>query len=444
MGPINFFKGHPTYTLLPTEEIALAYQKILLETDYLAFETDPLNQNPLTYGTDPGNYDVRKTISEWNNRNFGTSSSYADNINLTGGASYGIANILTAATDPSITKRAFVVTPTYFLINSSFIDAGLVDKMTAINEVHDGEYDIDLHYLENQMKHYSGEKEKSIGEEVGTKIRENAEDDKEINIISDPIRPDRKIYQFVMYIVPTFSNPGGISYSIKTRTKLIELARKYDMLIISDDVYELLDYTDNEKPLPRLNYLDLETLPPSKTFGNTISNATFSKIIAPGLRVGWQETATPKLVAQLACTGANRSGGTPAQLATFVVGDLIKAGTLDKILEKFVATYKKRVATLLESCEKYLPNAKVYGGQGGYFLWVEFDEKVENQKVLKILAEEHNVIIPGGEYFEVVGDEKNWGKNCVRLSISFLSDDEIEEGIKIWGKVIEEVSGGRE
>ena len=164
----------------------------------------------------------------------------------------------------------------------------------------------------------------------------------DINVFPDPVRGTRKYYRFVMYLVPTFSNPGGLNYTLETRQKLVEIARKYDLLLISDDVYEFLDYTDS-KPLPRLNQLDKAG---ATKYGNTISNATFSKIIAPGLRVGWQETAAPKLVDQLSITGSNRSGGTPNQLSTLVVADLIKTGTIDEIITKFKNVYKERVAVL--------------------------------------------------------------------------------------------------
>ncbi|EGW30254.1 uncharacterized protein SPAPADRAFT_63096 [Spathaspora passalidarum NRRL Y-27907] len=420
---INFFKGHPTRQLLPAKEIAASYQKILTTSDYLEYDTDPANQHPLTYGTDPGNLAVRETISKWVDKKFNrTTPSDPDCINLTSGASYGIANILTSVSNVNITKRIFIVAPTYFLINNVFIDLGYEGKLTGINETHGQEYEIDLKYLEQQLELYS-EGLESVNERT--------------NVVSDPNRGERKYYRFVMYLVPTFSNPGGLSYSLKTRTKLVELARKYDLLIISDDVYELLDYT-NVPLISKFNHIDRDSLTNCNTYGNTISNATFSKIIAPGLRVGWQETATPKLVAQLAETGANKSGGTPAQLSTLVVADLIQTGEIEKIISKFIETYSERAKVLKDSVSKYLPQGtKVFGGDGGYFLWVELPI-TNHQEIVDILAKKHSVILAGGEHFEVTGDERHWGENCVRLSISFLSKEEIQEGIKLWGDVLKE------
>lgn len=414
---INFFKGHPTRELLPVQEIAESYKRVLLGTDYLSYDTDANNQHPLQYGTDPGNLDVRKVVTEWVNFKFGNLVSDPDCINMTAGASYGVGNILASVTSPEITQRVFVVTPTYFLINSCFVDVGLGGKLTAIEETHNGKYSIDLEYLEQELKKYSEDLEP---------VHDN------INIEPDPVRGSRKYYRFVMYLVPTFSNPGGLTYTLETRQKLVEMARKYDMLVISDDVYEFLDYTDS-KPLPRLNQLDKAAV--SSKYGNTISNATFSKIIAPGLRVGWQETATPELVHQLSITGSNRSGGTPNQLSTLVVADLIKTGTIDTIIRKFQSVYKERVRVLKESIAKYLPDdTEVYGGDGGYFVWVVTPSANCFDVVAKLA--ERKVVLAGGEHFEVTGDERNWGEHCVRLSISYLTRKEIEMGVRLWGEVL--------
>mmetsp|Transcript_6226 Transcript_6226/g.7696 ORF Transcript_6226/g.7696 Transcript_6226/m.7696 type:complete len:441 (+) Transcript_6226:398-1720(+) len=422
---INFFKGHPTNSLLPAKEIADSYKKVLLEYDYSKYDNDPLNRHALTYGADAGNLDTRKVISKWNNKYFGRNDMDPDCINLTGGASYGFANILASVTDTkSITQRGFIVSPTYYLITPSFIDAGFENKLTAVVETPGEEYEIDLKYLEEQLEFY----DKDLPP-VGNK---------EINIISDASgRPDRKLYRYVIYIVPTYSNPGGLVYSTKTRKKLIELARMHDMLIVSDDVYELLNYTDSDMPIPRFCYLDRDSLPDGNKFGNTISNATVSKILAPGLRFGWQETPTPKLVQQLAITGANLSGGTPGQLASIVVQDLITSGQSDTIISGLIKEYKSRAQMMIRSIKKFLPACtKVYGGEGGYFLWVTINADIDHNKIVDILKEEYNIILASGSNFEVCGDEKGWGKNSVRLSVSFLNVHEIENGIRRWGEVL--------
>lgn len=428
---INFFKGHPTKTLLPRQQLADAFKKVLVDTDYLDYDNDPLNQPPLTYGTDPGNLDVRKTIATWSDRFFNITPPTDPNaINLTGGASYGIANILTSLTSPLVTERIFVVSPTYFLINFAFVDAGFKGKITAVNETPGGDYEIDLDYLEAQLKKYS-EGKPQPGEE-------------EINVYEDYAgRGTTKLYRFVIYLVPTYSNPGGLTYSLETRTKLLALARRYDLLIVSDDVYDVLNYGEGQedKKVLKFSAIDHASLPPNFKFGNTVSNSSFSKLIAPGLRVGWQETASPSLANQLASTGANKSGGTPSQLNSLVVADLIETRKLDDIIRNFNTTYRKRADTLLKAMEEHLPKkyTTIYGGHGGYFLWVEIKApNFDMQQINKILKQQYNVTIPDGSNFEVIGDAKGLAKYGARLCTALLTEKEITEGIERWGQVIKQ------
>lgn len=427
--PINFFKGHPTIELLPKAQLAEAFLKVIVGKEYHDFESDPNNRHPLQYGTDPGNLTIRRAVANWSSKKFGRKPANPDTINLTGGASFGAANILSACTKPTVTKHAFVVSPTYFLINYAFVDAGFDGKMTAINETPGAEYEIDLDALESKLQ--------ELDEENGFLPVTTAE----INLEQDPTdRGYRKLYRYVMYLVPTYSNPGGLCYSVKTRTRLLDIARKHDLLLISDDVYDYLSY-DGVPPAPKLSHLDEDTLPSGWKFGNTISNASFSKIIAPGLRVGWQETAGPALAQQLATTGANKSGGTPGQLNSAVVQEFIESGTLDTVIAGYIKIYKERADVTKAAIHKYLPprHTKLYGGDGGYFLWVEIDAPgVDIANTLAKLKAKHNVVIPEGGNFEVHGDDKGWGKKGARLCVALLSEEEIEKGLQKWGEVLKE------
>lgn len=414
--PINFFKGHPLSRLLPAKAISLAYSSVLL-TPYTEYESSPDNRNPLTYGTDEGNLDVRKTIGKWVG-NYYDRSIDPDTLCLTGGASYGFANILNACTHADYTKHAFVVSPTYYLINGALIDAGFEGQISAVKETPELEYDIDLVALEKQLIKYS--------------LTANAE-----TIVEDPSRGQWKYYRFVMYMVPTFSNPGGMTYSVKTRKKLLEIARAYDMLVVCDDVYDLLDYRDNPVVVPKVVHLDIDTREPKSQYGNCISNNTFSKILAPGIRFGWQECSSAKLAWQVANTGANKLGGTPGQLALTVVAKLIESGEQDDIIKRFREIYKKRVVVMKEAINRYLPEGtRVWGGDGGYFMWVEV-AGVENHANVVDLLEKKGVVLASGLNFEVVGDTLGWGRHYVRLSVLYLEEQDIEEGIKQWGAEVE-------
>lgn len=430
---INFFKGHPTVELLPNRELADAFKKVLVDTDYpdADYENDPNNRHPLQYGSDPGNLTVRQEVINWSSRKYGRIDGIdADTVNLTNGSSFGAFSVLSACTSPAITKHAFLVSPTYFLINYSFADFGLDGHMSAVMETPGAEYEIDLALLESKLH--------QLNEQYGLEQVSG----EEINVVDDPTsRGPRKFYRYVMYLVPTFSNPGGLTYSTKTRMKLLEIARKNDLLIISDDVYDFLGYTDAKPPL-KFNHLDADTLPSGWRFGNTVSNASFSKIIAPGLRVGWHESPTKYLAHQLATIGPVKSGGTPSQLNTFVVQELIRSGKLDTIITKLVSVYRARSKVMLDSLRKYLPQkyTEVCGGQGGYFVWVGLRaENINLADTITKLHKDYNVVIADGSNFEVTGDDKGWGRTNARLCVALLSEEQIERGIELWGKTIREM-----
>lgn len=428
----NFFKGHPSVDLLPNREILGATGRIMKRFDHtLDTYDDDLNKHPLDYGSDPGNLEVRTAIAKWNDRNFNLSKHTDPNcLNLTSGASAGLMSLLQQFTFPyrGVTRRAFFISPTYHLINSIFVDAGFGGKLTALPELDNGQ--IDLADFEKKLKYYNS---------VDPKPKKQITKDDIIDIY-DASRPMKKIYRYILYVVPTFSNPRGSTLTHDTKQAIIELARKYDVLVVADDVYDLLDYRKgpNLKHYQRMVYMDRETLPQGETYGNVISNATFSKLLGPGLRAGYQESATPKLAYLLSQGGVTKSGGSPAQLNTVIIGDLITTGTADKIIAGLVKTYSHRAKVLTESIHKYLPEGtKVAAFDGGYFGWVTLPDGYDLQKIYKTCLTK-GVVLATGDHFEVFGDPQGWGEHGIRLSLSALSAEEIEEGIKIWGEVCKE------
>ena len=355
---------------------------------------------------------------------------------MTNGASFGAANILLQSTLPHLgyTRQAFIVSPTYFLINSVFLDAGFAGKLTAVPE--DCEKGIDFDFLERQLVKY----DELAAESASVNVDSDANEDPDL-IIGDLSRPKRKIYRYVIYLVPTYSNPSGSTMTYDQRIHLINLARKHDMLILCDDVYDLLNYPGSEPTPPRIVTLDRFTLPEptddsTPIAGNTISNLTFSKLLGPGLRVGWQESSTPLLAAQnLSQGGAVRSGGTPSQLNTMIVGEMLSLNLVDGIIANLVNVYKSRAVCLEQAVAKYLPKGtKVYGGKGGYFLWVVTPDSLD-ARLVAANCKRRGVVLANGDNFEVQGDAIGWGITGQRLSISYLSEEEITAGVKIWGQV---------
>lgn len=433
---INFFKGHPSSRLLPREEIVRATAAVL-GPETREYDNDPYNRHPLTYGSDEGALWVREQICEFLNdqvfRFDGGSPARTrpEYLNLDNGASYGMLNILLQTTLPhnGYTRQAFIITPTYFLINDCLTDAGFNGKLTAINEK--GHDSIDFESLLAALDQHEASAAAATNSAAG----------------SDPTamiqgsKLTKKIYKYVMYCIPTFANPSGNTYSLETRRRLIEIARKYDMLVITDDVYDILDYTSAADQLPspplRMVHLDRATAAPGEdSFGNTVSNATFSKLIAPGLRFGYHETINANLARQLSKGGANVSGGTPSQLNSMIVGELLRSGAAQRCIAYLRSVYSERAAALTAALKKYMPaGTEISPLNGGYFCWITLPPAYNAKEIGSALAQKYNVILANGSNFEVVGDEKNWGQSSFRLSVSFLEPDQIERGIELFGAV---------
>ncbi|ODQ63259.1 PLP-dependent transferase [Nadsonia fulvescens var. elongata DSM 6958] len=335
------------------------------------------------------------------------------------------------------TRRAFIISPTYYLINYIFNDAGFTNKLTAIKGDSHLETGIDLVTLEEQLKFYDSQEE---DEETKAKFAEFEKTNQ---------ARQRKVYKYAMYLVPTYSNPRGDTYSLETRTKLVELARKYDMLIISDDVYDLLSFPANPSAIesqlpPRLVSIDRATLPQDipadKQYGNTVSNLTFSKLLGPGLRVGWQESASPLICEQLGRAGSNRSGGTAAQLNSMVVAEMINLGVVDPVIAKLCEVYGDRARKMKQAMIQNLPvGTQIEGGEGGYFFWVTMPEGIDAHEMCAKLKQ-RGVIIGNGSNMEVDNSPMGWGDRAVRVSLSFNEAEAAVEAIERWGQVCQQMT----
>lgn len=403
---VNFFRGHPSDSLLPSKQVLEAAKAVLGKPRNTDCDEDI--RHPLTYGTDPGALNVRQTLAEWTNRTLGGSAN-ADCINLTNGASFGAASALTQCCPPSYTRKAFVVSPTYFLINQILDDAGFSGRKVAIVEFDDGS--LDLSTLETELKN-------DFSDAV-----------QDVNISSN----EWLKYKYVLYLVPSYSNPGGNTVPLKDRIQLLQLARKYDMLILCDEVYNWLHFGRPDE-IPLLVTLDRRTLPPGSA-GNVIANFSISKIMGPGLRVGWQEAATPQLAHWLSQTGAVMSGGTPAHLNTFIVKSLIDSGAVDEVLNELNMIYSRRAEVYRRTISKYFPHGTaIGGGKGGYFFWITLPSNFDSKEI-ETECKERGIIIAPGYHFEVTGDPKNWNRSY-RISLSYHSEEEAVPKLIAWAEII--------
>ncbi|KAI9476420.1 MAG: pyridoxal phosphate-dependent transferase [Benjaminiella poitrasii] len=241
---INFFNGQPSADILPTELFAKATQKV--------FSASNAANDVLQYGHEYGHPNFLKNLAEFLTVEYSSPVSHR-HLCATPGASLSLQHILSLLTRPqSTTHHVYFQDPTYFLVFSIFLDLGYTrEQFVAIPDSSSG---LDVDMLEQYL------------------IQHDRTDDK-----SD------MIFNSILYCVPTHANPTGSVLSNEKRERIVQLGRKYNMLIICDDVYDMLTFRD-EIPKRVVAY-DLEQE------GNhvVISNGSFSKILAPGARAGWIE-----------------------------------------------------------------------------------------------------------------------------------------------------------
>lgn len=131
-----------------------------------------------------------------------------------------------------------------------------------------------------------------------------------------------------------------------------------------------------------------------------------------------------------------------AQHTSYYIAELISNGSMDRVLHRLVDVYRERSKLILSSLEQYMPSGtRAFGGQGGYFIWVELPERLIAQRsaseILEVArTEQYGVHALPGSAFEVPGDERGWGKRWFRLSLSYLSKEEAREGVKLLARAI--------
>lgn len=223
-----------------------------------------------------------------------------------------------------------------------------------------------------------------------------------------------------LYTVPTAQNPTGITMSLERRKRLLELAEEYDFLIVEDNPYGYILFEDVE--VRHLKSLDRS--------GRVIYLSTFSKVLVPGLRLGWI-VAEREIISKMALLKQSLDLCS-STLTQFIAYEALVSGLVERqtrILPKF---YKRKRDAMLNSLEKYMPEGVEWTKPiGGMFVFVYTPKHVDTHKMLFKAIDRGVAYVPGRNFF-IDGS----GHNTMRLNFSYPSIEDIDRGIKILADVL--------
>jgi 2-aminoadipate transaminase len=235
-----------------------------------------------------------------------------------------------------------------------------------------------------------------------------------------------------IYVLPNFQNPTGVTLPLERRIKLIEMADHYGVPIIEDDPYGQLRYEGEH--LPPVVVLDdqFQNNGASTYRGNVIYLSTFSKTLAPGIRLAW--IVAPKEIIAKVVQGKQGADLHTSTFNQMIAYEVAKDGFLDEHVRKIRDLYGKRRDVMLKAMKEHFPDGVDWTRpEGGMFLWVIMPEKLNAQELLKKAIELKVAYVPGSAFFPSGG-----GENTMRLNFSNATSEMIQEGIARLGRVIKD------
>jgi 2-aminoadipate transaminase len=229
----------------------------------------------------------------------------------------------------------------------------------------------------------------------------------------------------LLYTIPCFQNPSGVTMSEERRRALLQLAYRHRLRIVEDDVYRDLYFAG--PPPPSLHALDSQ--------GMVIRLGSFSKILAPGLRLGWAVGSAGDIGRMAEC-GLTTSGGGANPFVAYTVAAFCEQGWLEPHIDRLRQTYRERKDVLLTALEAYMPSET--GGKpawtkpgGGFFVWLTLPASLNARAVLRE-SEEQGVTFLIGEPFYAEGG----GEQQIRLPFSCVDRPDLERGAEIIAGIV--------
>jgi DNA-binding transcriptional MocR family regulator len=375
-GMLELGWGHPDMSLLPVAEMQEANASALRRYGAMA----------LTYGVDRG----AGPLLEWLRTRTGQTDGRTpgpDEISLTAGNSQGLELICTLFTSPG--DVVLVENPTYHLAVRILRDHPL--ELVPVARDSQG---ISLSALQEAV-----ERLRATGK-----------------------RPR------LLYTIPTFHNPTGADMSLEQRRALVEWATREDVLLVEDDVYRELAY--DAPSLPSLWSL----APP----GRVLRLGSFSKSLAPGLRLGWL-TADAASIQRAAGCGLIDSGGSLNHFTALTVAEFCAAGHFERQVQGLRTAYRERRDTLLAALARHVPAGVTWQvPAGGYFLWLNLPDTLETPQVLKRAEEAGLSFLPGARFFL----DGRGGHHALRLCFSLYPPAQLARAAELLGEVIRASAAG--
>jgi 2-aminoadipate transaminase len=259
----------------------------------------------------------------------------------------------------------------------------------------------------------------------------------ENGMVVDELEKALRVGPKFIYVLPNFQNPTGTTLALERRRKLVELADKYGVPIIEDDPYGQLRFEGDH--LPSVVTLDSEYRGPNGGHytGNVIYMSTFSKLLAPGLRLAWI-IAPPEVIRKLVMAKQAADLHT-ATFNQYVAYEVARGGFLDEHVKFIRQVYKERRDVMLETMEEMFPSEMRWTRpQGGMFLWGIMPEGMDAAEVLKKAIERKVVFVPGFAFHPNGG-----GENTMRINFSYSKPEVIREGITRLGLLLKELIAER-
>ena len=374
---ISLAGGLPDPRVFPREELAEIAEYVIRE----------YGDRSLQYSPTPGVTLFRQVLREFLVSK-GIKVTKDDSIVVTTGSQEALYLIARVLVDPGDT--IIVEEPTYLAAANVFREHGAVFEAVPIDS--DG---MRTDLLEEKLRKLKAE---------GTRVK-------------------------LVYTVPTAQNPSGATMSQERRKHLIELAEAYDFLIVEDDPYSFFLFEDVS--FDYLKTLDRE--------GRVIYTSTASKILAPGLRIGW--VLAHKDLASVVEVSKQSVDLHSSTLSQYIMAEAIRRGVVDRTIQVARSIYKEKKDVMMEALETYMSGMGSWTKPlGGFFTMVTLNANVDTKELLSVAVEKYRVAYVPGESFYPVSKKKN----TMRLNFSYPPPEIIEEGVRRISMLLKErVFGAR-